>query len=48
MKRIRSRARGAARMESRQEKVHLELHRVAEPTEDVDVVPALFVVTAGG
>jgi hypothetical protein len=29
------------------EEVHLELHRVAEPTEDVDVVPALFVVAAG-
>jgi len=27
--------------------VHFELHRVAKPAEDVDVVPALFVVTAG-
>ncbi len=28
------------------EEVDLELHRVAEPTEDVDVVPTLFVVAA--
>ena len=29
------------------EEVYLELHRVAEPAEDVDVVPAFFVVAAG-
>src|SRR6266851_1160473 len=29
------------------EEVYLELHRVAEPAEDVDVVPSLFVVAAG-
>src|SRR5436190_6112048 len=28
------------------EKIHLDLHRVSEPPEDIDVVPALFVVTA--
>src|SRR5687768_7128026 len=28
------------------QKIDLELHRVAEPAEDVDVVPALFVVAA--
>src|SRR2546422_4907741 len=30
------------------EKVHLDLHGVAEPAEDVNVVPALFVVAARG
>src|SRR5690606_4509747 len=29
------------------EKVDFELHRVTEPAEDVDVVPALFGVAAG-
>src|ERR1700686_3108604 len=29
------------------EEVHLDLHRIAEPPEDVDVVPTLFVVAAG-
>ena len=29
------------------EEVDLELHGVAEPAEDVDVVPAFFVVAAG-
>src|SRR5580704_3406184 len=28
-------------------KIHLDLHRVPEPAEDVDIVPALFVVAAG-
>src|SRR5215469_10389514 len=28
------------------EKIHLDLHRVAEPSEDVDVIPSLFVVAA--
>ena len=28
------------------EEVDLDLHRIAEPAEDVDVVPALFVVAA--
>src|SRR4029077_11532685 len=28
------------------EKVHFDLHGVAEPTEDVDVVPAFFVIAA--
>src|SRR5262249_47331986 len=26
--------------------VHLDLHRISKPSEDVDVVPALFVVAA--
>src|SRR5258708_10252558 len=29
------------------EKIHLDLHRVAEPAENVDVIPAFFVVAAG-
>src|SRR5580700_6784501 len=28
-------------------KIHLDLHGVAEPAEDIDVVPALFVVAPG-
>src|SRR5262245_46190485 len=28
------------------QKVYLDLHRIAEPAENVDIVPALFVVTA--
>src|SRR5271155_2775048 len=27
------------------EKIHLDLHRIAEPPEDVDIVPTLFVIT---
>src|SRR5438874_10486613 len=28
------------------EEIHLDLHGIAEPSKDVDIVPALFVVTA--
>src|SRR5438046_8268223 len=28
------------------EEVHLDLHRIAEPSKNVDAIPALFVVTA--
>src|SRR5271157_5145176 len=28
------------------QEVHLDLHRIAEPSEDINVVPTLFVVTA--
>src|ERR1700689_633981 len=28
-------------------KVHLDLHRVAKPSKDIDIVPALFVVASG-
>src|ERR1019366_7109385 len=28
------------------QKIDLDLHRIAEPTEDIDVVPTLFVITA--
>ena len=41
-----SRTIGAARMLSRQRKLTLQLHLVVQPAEDVDVVPALFVVAA--
>src|SRR5947209_2121243 len=29
------------------EEVDLDLHRIAEPAEDIDIVPALFIVPAG-
>src|SRR6202034_730778 len=28
------------------EEIDLDLHRIAEPTEDIDIVPSLFVITA--
>src|SRR5208283_533483 len=28
------------------QEVHLQLHRIAEPAEDIDVVPTLFAITA--
>src|SRR5438105_8566147 len=26
------------------EKIHLDLHRITQPAEDIDVIPALFVI----
>ena len=42
---VKKKGRGENRIAA--EKVNLYLHWVAEPTEDVDVVPSLFVVAAG-